>query len=113
MNFEVYSLDSTARALQSAAALSCSACAACRTWEEGGDPDPVTHASAIALTARQTALEAVIADEPWDQDLAEPEGRRARLAYAGWLTLLAATDEHGESVDFEDAARLLDRAARA
>jgi hypothetical protein len=107
------STDTTARSLRSAAATIRRAAVACHCWEVGGDADDVADTAALARRKAQIALEAVVSDEPWNSEADEPETRRARLAYASWLMLLAGTDEHGQSSDLEDAARLLDAAADA
>lgn len=105
--------DITALSLRSAAAMIRRAAVACHCWEVGGDTDNVAETAALARREAQIALEAVISDEPWNSEADEPETRRGRLAYASWLMLLAGTDEHGQSRDLEDAARLLDAAADA
>jgi hypothetical protein len=103
--------DSTGNSLRAAAAVALGAAIACRAWEDGGDPRPVAETAGHASQAAKVALEAVIADEAWDTEVDDPGTRRARLAYAGWLLVLAGTDEHGQSSDLEAAAKFLHSAA--
>jgi hypothetical protein len=105
--------DSTGEGLRLAAIAAHAAATACGTWEEGGDEAAVSDTAAGALERAQIALEAVVADEPWDNEAGDPETRRARLAQAGWLALLAGTDEHGQSGDLQIAGQLFERAAKA
>lgn len=106
--------DSTGAALALAAEHARLAGRACRNWEKGGDPNIVNETAAVARHAALVAIEAVVSDEPWDDFIEEdPTTRRGRLAYAGWLTLMAGTDEHGESHDLLLAGQLFEFAARA
>jgi hypothetical protein len=105
--------DSTGSTLVRAADQTRIAAAACRAWEGGGDAGPVSDTAATAREAAAIALEAVVADEPAGDPLDDPQTRRSRLAYAGWLALLAGTDEDGESSDLLLAAHLFRRAAQA
>lgn len=86
---------------------------ACRQWEQGGSSEPVADTadaalSAIdrALIATQTEDEIILADK-------HPGTRRTRLVLAGYMLLLAGTDEHGESADLTTAANIFRRAAIA
>lgn len=105
--------DSTARVLIVAGEQARHAARACHAWENGGEPDAVTDTAAIAREAASVAIEAVVSDEPLGDPLDEPLTRRGRLAYAGWLAVLAGADEHGESGDLLLAGQLFDLAARA
>lgn len=105
--------DTTGNSLRVAAAVIRRAADACRTWEDGGDADTVIETAAEAKLAAEIAIEAVTSDEQWDNQAGDPETRRGRLAYAGWLLLLAGTDEHGRSLDLRNAAQLFDSAAKA
>lgn len=107
------SLDGTARALCAAADATRVAAAACKAWEDAGDETAVAETAANAVQCGKIALEGVIVDEAWDGEPGDPETRRARLAYAGWLLLLAGTDEHGESGDLAIAGQLFQQAANA
>jgi hypothetical protein len=105
--------DSTGSALARAADQTQIAAAACREWEGGGDAGPVSETAARAREAAAIALEAVVADEPTSDPLEDPQTRRSRLGYAGWLVLLAGTDEDGEGPDLLLAAHLFRRASKA
>lgn len=107
------SIDSTGLALLAASKGALLAARACEDWENGGDAGPVAETAASALRLAQTAFEAAIADEPWGADLEEPATRRGRLAYAGWLLLLAGADEHGQCSDLDTAAQLFASASDA
>ena len=102
---------STARALEGAAASCAEAATACRAWECGGEAGAVTETAGAARAVANIAIEAVVADEPWDLTTDEPVTRRARLAYAAWCALLAGTDEDGTSSDLAYAAALFGAAA--
>jgi len=104
-------LDSTGLALSTASERIGAAAAACLEWEEGGDPHTVTETAAIASASASIAIEAVVSDEPWDKQLEEPTTRRGRLAYAGWLLLLAGADEGAQSCDLFQSSELFERAA--
>jgi hypothetical protein len=106
-------IDSTGFALLAASKGTLLAARACEDWENGGDAGPVVETAASALRLAQTALEAAIADEPWNGDLEEPATRRGRLAYAGWLLLMAGADEHGQRSDLDTAAQLFVSASEA
>ncbi len=106
-------LDGTAQALRAAADAARIAAAACKVWEDEGNEAAVAETAASAVQCGKIALEGVIVDEPWDGEPGDPETRRARLAYAGWLLLLAGTDEHGESGDLVLASALFEHAANA
>lgn len=112
-SFEKFPFDSTARALLATSTSAHAAAAACKAWEDGGDESAVIETAARALQCGKIALEAVVADEPWDGEARDPETRRACLAYAGWLLLLAGTDEHGASGDLVIAGQLFEQAANA
>lgn len=106
-------IDTTGASLLRAAVLIHRAEVACLDWERGGDADEVARTAALAKNAACVAFEAVVADEPWGDPLGEPETRRGRLAYAGWLVLLAGVDEHGESEDLAISRQLIEGAAQA
>ena len=103
----------TSSSLNKAAAFCVTAATACRAREAGGDPQVVTDTAAAAHVAACIALEAVVADEPWDRSTEEPATRQARLAYAAWFALLAGTDEDGTACDLDCAAELFRGAAAA
>lgn len=86
---------------------------ACWEWERGGDPEPVAETAAIARQRALVAFEAVTSDETWGDPSDEPMSRRGRLAYAGWLVLLAGIDEHGRGDDLCTSAKLFESAAEA
>lgn len=86
---------------------------ACRTWERGGDPDAVGETAADALDIAERVFAAMQVEDDLAICNAPPETRRGRLALAGWLLLLAGTDEHGESTDLKLAAAVFRRAADA
>ena len=102
---------STTAALNKAASSALAAAAACRAWEAGGDGTLVTNTAAAAQLAAGIALEAVVADEPWDRSTEEPAARQARLAYAAWFALIAGTDENGTARDLDCAAGRVSGAA--
>lgn len=106
-------IDSTGRALIDAATAADKAAAACSEWERGGQPDPVAITASLAHQAATIAIEAVISDEPWTESLDDPQTRRSRLATAGWMLVLAGTDEDGGSVDLTLASQLFRAAAAA
>lgn len=105
--------DSTAAALMAAAGQVRMAASACWAWERGGDAEPVAETAAIARQTALIAIEAVTSDEPWGDPLDEPDTRRGKLAYAGWLILLAGIDEGGEGDDLSTSAQLFELAADA
>lgn len=95
--------------LRAAAQLSYNAASACRNWENGGDSDLVGETAEDALCAAKLALDALGTETmPSTENM---QSRRGRLAYAGWMLLLAGTDEDGVSSDLETAAGLLFAAA--
>ena len=101
----------TGAALTVAASKIDAAARSCRKWERGGSDLDVAETAAVARAVAKIAIEAVVADEDWASASVDPETRRARLAYAAWLLLLAGTDEHGESVDLVRSAQLFRLAA--
>jgi hypothetical protein len=105
--------DTTGLVLLRAADKAIIAATACSKWESGGDADLVSDTAATAREAAAIALEAVVADEPLGDPLDDPQTRRSRLGYAGWLALLAGTDEDGKSSDLFLAAHLFRRASQA
>lgn len=84
---------------------------ACRHWEQGGTSGPVGDTAAMALSAIEHALMALREDGEVLLSDKGPETRRARLVLAGYMLLLAGTDEHGESADLRLAAGVFRRAA--
>lgn len=86
---------------------------ACRQWERGGSPEPVGDTAVTALAAFNRALLRTQEEDEVTLSGSDPETRRARLVLAGYMLLLAGTDEHGESSDLTLAASIFRRAAIA
>src|SRR5258708_31566419 len=87
------------------------AAVACREWEIGGEPGPVTATAAVVHRAAMIAVEAVTADEPWTGPFDDPQTRRSRMAAAAWMLVLAGTDEDGGNADLTLASQLFRAAA--
>lgn len=86
---------------------------ACKNWEAGGSPEAVGETAAAALDIANCAI-CLAQNEEGEPNIASaPETRRGRLLTAGWLMLLAGTDEHGESVDLATASKIFRKAADA
>jgi hypothetical protein len=107
----VATFDSTGRALIGAAAAAERAANACREWERGGNPGPVSTTAALVHQAATVAVEAVTADELFTDPLEDPQTRRSRLAAAAWMLVLAGTDEGGKSVELTLAGQIFRAAA--
>ena len=99
--------------IQRAACAANSAAEACRSWENGGEPDPVADTASEALGATAEALEAVAGIDPSLSLDGYSETRIGRLVLAGRLLVLAGTDEGGTSVELELAAQTFSLAAEA
>lgn len=99
--------------LQSAANSVGAAAEACRIWEDGGDPDPVSDSAWEADEATLEALEAVAGIDPTVTVDGYPETRLGRLVMAARLLVLAGTEEGGCSADLETAVTLLQAAENA
>lgn len=102
-------LDHVGRLLRTAAGLVLNAANACRIWEDGGESWLVGETAEEALCAAKLALDALCSDGVLSTE--DAQSRRERFACAGWLCLLAGTDEGGTSEDLDTAAALLFKAA--
>lgn len=89
------------------------AATACRRWEQGGLSDRVSDTAATALSMIESALIATQCEDGTVLSNKDPKTRRARFVLAGYLLLLAGTDEDGESADLSLAASIFRRAAIA
>ena len=87
------------------------AAAACRDWEDGGDPAPVSDTASEADEAISVAVEAVAGIYPTFSVQHYPETRLGRLVVAAQLLVLAGTDEGGKSEDLQLATNVLRLAA--
>ena len=83
---------------------------ACRTWEDGGDVDPVSDTAWEADGATLEALQAVADIDPTFPVDRYPETRLGRLVMAARLLVVAGTDEGGQSADLELAAQIFSAA---
>jgi hypothetical protein len=90
-----------------------SAAIACRAWENGGDPDPVSQTAFAADEATLVALEAAAGIETGFTMDCYPETRLARLLLGVRLLVLAGTDEGGTSEELDVALVLLKIAEQA
>ena len=99
--------------LQHAACVVTAAADACRTWEDGGDSDPVADTASEADRATAEAVEAMAGLDSALTLVGYPESRAGRLVLAARLLVLAGTDEGGTSADLEMAATVLALAAEA
>ena len=84
--------DTTAIALRNAALAIALAAQKARTGDHLSIPFELMRVGGIAI-------EAVTADEDWLAELADPQSRRARCAYSGWLILQAAASDGGQAED--------------
>lgn len=101
-----WSLVKAARATQRASK-------ACRGWELGGPSEAVGETADAALVAVKRAMAAIQNEEETVLTAGDPGTRRGRLVLAGYMLLLAGTDEHGESADLTSAGTIFRRAAVA
>jgi len=90
-----------------AASATTAAAEACRNWENGGDPGPVSNTAWEADEAMREALAVVAGIDPALIIDTSSETRLARLLMAAYLLVLAGTDEGGRSTDLETAVLLL------
>lgn len=100
-------------ALMEAARAARRAARACRNWENGGPSVPVGDTAELALSTIDRALRNIREEDGVALSGTDPETRRARLVLAGYMLLLAGTDEHGESADLTLAASIFRHAAIA
>lgn len=97
--------------LQRAACAVGAAAAACRTWEDGGESDPVSDTAWEADGATIEALEAIAGIDPALTLGTYPGTRLGRLVMAARLLVLAGTDEEGTSRELRISAEILELAA--
>jgi hypothetical protein len=83
----------------------------CLAWEsQGGNPELVGSTAERAISAAESALEA-LGEDGLAAIGTDRQSRQGRLACAAWLILLVGTDEGGTSDDLRSAASLFLKAA--
>jgi hypothetical protein len=108
-----FQMDHCVTLVRRAAIAVSSAAIACRAWENGGDPDPVSQTAVAADGATLVALEAAAGIETGFIMDCYPETRLARLLLGVRLLVLAGTDEGGTSEELDVALVLLKIAEQA